>query len=330
MAAATITEKTLLGAATGDLGRHTQVTSEGLPMVDHHTEIFLQITYATPLTQTLTFGFTKLAVLFFYKRIFAVRVFAQISWMMISVVIAWTCAFFIANLLQCWPIAINWSFTASEATDCIHTTHMYLGQAWSDVFTDGISYAYCEEDSELRLAKRSDDLVITSPLYMEPSNATKTVVAAGTAKLVVFYRIANLTSAGDQDLTYLGTPTIYWPMIESSLGVVGACLPLLRPIFTESPVGSLSSMRRLFTIWSFSTRRDGFIKGGGGPAVDSSSRNPKRKTSCNSHVGHVGDSDNSPGAKFSKIIIPIGSLDRTGQVPTNRSIVEGFDSDNVV
>lgn len=44
---------------------------------------------------------------------------------------------------------MNWSFTASEATDCIHTTRMYLGQAWSDVFTDGSSYAYCEEDPEL-------------------------------------------------------------------------------------------------------------------------------------------------------------------------------------
>jgi hypothetical protein len=43
MAAASITEKILLGTATGDLGRHTQVTSEGLPILDHHTEIFLQV-----------------------------------------------------------------------------------------------------------------------------------------------------------------------------------------------------------------------------------------------------------------------------------------------
>lgn len=43
MVAASITEKTLLGAATGDLGRHTQVTSEGWPIVDRHTEIFLQV-----------------------------------------------------------------------------------------------------------------------------------------------------------------------------------------------------------------------------------------------------------------------------------------------
>ena len=29
------------------------------------------------------------------------------------------------------------------------------------------------------------------------------------------------------------TPLVYWPMIESSLGIVGACLPMLRPLFTR-------------------------------------------------------------------------------------------------
>ena len=43
-------------------------------------------------------------------------------------------------------------------------------------------------------------------------------------------------------LTYpdMFTPTLYWPMVESSLGIVGACLPLFRPIISEiCPVRSL-------------------------------------------------------------------------------------------
>lgn len=54
--------------------------------------------------------------------------------------------------------------------------------------------------------------------------------------------------------TDLLAPTVYWPMIESSIGIVGACLPLLRPIFTDTAVKnlwptlrsmiSLSSLRR--------------------------------------------------------------------------------------
>jgi len=39
------------------------------------------------------------------------------------------------------------------------------------------------------------------------------------------------------------TPTVYWPMVESSLGIVGACLPLLKPIVSEfGPLHGFISM----------------------------------------------------------------------------------------
>ena len=43
-------------------------------------------------------------------------------------------------------------------------------------------------------------------------------------------------------LTYpdMFTPTLYWPMVESSLGIVGACLPLFRPLIRNIyPVRSI-------------------------------------------------------------------------------------------
>ena len=44
------------------------------------------------------------------------------------------------------------------------------------------------------------------------------------------------------------TPTVYWPMVESSLGIVGACLPLLRPIFTDKPAKNIfSSLRAMMS-----------------------------------------------------------------------------------
>ena len=54
----------------------------------------------------------------------------------------------------------------------------------------------------------------------------------------------------EQDLL---TPMVYWPMIESSLGIVGACLPLLRPIFTDTQASSIFSSLR--TILSRSSSR---------------------------------------------------------------------------
>ena len=59
----------------------------------------------------------------------------------------------------------------------------------------------------------------------------------------------------DFDLAYheqdLLTPTVYWPMVESSLGVVGACLPIIRPIFTDTSFRKIpSSLRAILSLSS--------------------------------------------------------------------------------
>lgn len=62
-------------------------------------------------------------------------------------------------------------------------------------------------------------------------------VCSSIAKVVVFNRVNYLGANGDPDFSYLYTPTVYWPMVESSLGIVGACLPLLRPLFSRGSGG---------------------------------------------------------------------------------------------
>ncbi|MCJ1453372.1 hypothetical protein MMC28_003719, partial [Mycoblastus sanguinarius] len=99
----------VVGAAIGALGRHTHLSPDGFPVFDHRMEVMFEITYFSQLTQTLTFGLTKLAVVLFYRRIFATRTFSIISWIMIGVIVIWTIAFFAANLLQCLPISETWT-----------------------------------------------------------------------------------------------------------------------------------------------------------------------------------------------------------------------------
>ena len=51
------------------------------------------------------------------------------------------------------------------------------------------------------------------------------------------------------------TPTLYWPMVEASLGIVGACLPSMRPLWKKYiPDGSLQRF------WSQTSFRDLLIK----------------------------------------------------------------------
>ena len=56
---------------------------------------------------------------------------------MIAVTVAWTVAYFFANLLQCLPLSVNWNDIGYTPGACINTSQMYLSQAYSDIWTDG-------------------------------------------------------------------------------------------------------------------------------------------------------------------------------------------------
>ncbi|KAL8956506.1 MAG: hypothetical protein Q9193_005994 [Seirophora villosa] len=228
----------IIGAAIGDLGRHTDVmlvqNMEGqvapMPILTHRTVVFQQTVYTTSLTQVLTFGFTKLAVLLFYQRIFQGKWFHRAVWLMIGVDFIWTVTFFFANLLQCYPIEINWTGVVivrvflssppspSHAKVCIVSSPTELSQLqiWAMQMSIRRKLAVCG---------------IFLLGFM--------TVAAGLAKLVVVYNILYVVDNDSGldpnspvlDISWLQTSFVYWPMIESGVGIVGACLPLLRPLF---------------------------------------------------------------------------------------------------
>ncbi|KAI0834760.1 hypothetical protein F5Y06DRAFT_278343 [Hypoxylon sp. FL0890] len=72
------------------------------------------------------------------------------------------------------------------------------------------------------------------------------VCGAGIARFVTFINIGRGIAANMNDLTYFTTPVFAWTMIESSLAVVGANLPLLRPLLhrdTYTPSHAWSLLR---------------------------------------------------------------------------------------
>lgn len=195
------------------------------------------------MTSTLAFGLTKLSVLLLYKRIFRGAVFMASVWTMITIIVIWTIAFFFANMLQCYPISENWTGLGGSAGTCIDENMMYVGQAFSDAITDLIILAMpipciCA----LQLPAKQKVGVIG--MFLQRT------IAASVTKLVIFYKIAVESNSGDEDFTYLFTPTLYWPMVESSLGIVGACLPLFRPIISELP--PVRSIREIISFPSIS------------------------------------------------------------------------------
>jgi len=80
----------------------------------------------------LPLGFTKLAVLLFYRRIFPGRLLNILFWAMICLTCIWMVGFFFSQLLQCIPISLNWGKFGNLTDQCINVDSMILAEAWSD------------------------------------------------------------------------------------------------------------------------------------------------------------------------------------------------------
>ncbi len=247
-----------VGAAKGALGRHTEFNPDTGPVFTHRITVLEQIVYASQLTQTLTFGLTKLTVLLLYRRIFPGETFRKVILVGYGVVFVWTFGYFFSNLFQCWPIATNWTWWGFSKDLCINTNMMILSQSWSDVFTDLAILAMplpCIWALQMKLRHKLG----VSAIFL----LGLLTVGAGIAKLVFFIRVASSANVS-LDVSYTLTPTVYWPMIESSLGIVGACLPLLRPIFSGASSKGFMRKLRMVDIPSDSSYQDPESSGGTG------------------------------------------------------------------
>lgn len=167
-----------------------------------------------------------------YTRVFKGSLFKAACWTMISIVTIWAVAFFIAFTLQCYPISMNWTLYGAMDKVCVNTNALILAQAYSDVFTDILILILplpCIWSLQMPVRHRLAvcGIFLTGAL----------TVGAGTAKLVAFRWIIEQTNGDNLDITFIETPLIYWPMVESSLGIIGACLPLLRPLFARNSKG---------------------------------------------------------------------------------------------
>ncbi|KAL8832109.1 MAG: hypothetical protein Q9191_000466 [Dirinaria sp. TL-2023a] len=240
-----------VGAADGQLAQHVELKNHH-PHWTNRIKVFDQTFYVVSMTTVLTFGFTKLAVLLFYKRIFTGKVFKALIWVMIVLSFVWTVGFFFSQLLQCVPLSVNWSKYGGTTAQCIDVNKMILAQAWSDVFTNVVILALpipCIWRMQMPISRK---LGVCAIFLLGALT-----VGTGIAKLVIFYRVLGwLNGINNYDITYEETPMVYWPMVESSLGIIGACLPLMRPLFAGA--ASHGFMRHLHTFKSSDEGSDTF------------------------------------------------------------------------
>ena len=142
----------------------------------------------------------------------------------------------------CLPINVNWSNV--NFVQCIRLDKFYPSMAVSDVLLDA--------------------LVLTVPLYplykLQMSRKQKIgligiFMLGALGVLAGFFRMLTMTGIwigplppnedAVRDTSYMHAPPFYWATIEDGVGIVSACLPVMRPLISrDGPESSLRSIHR--------------------------------------------------------------------------------------
>ena len=102
--------------------------------------IAVQIAWEFQFIQVLALGFVKLSVLFFYRRIFSIKVAHQpfdiATRSMIWIIILWTISFFFASFFSCGThLDANWTTVESFIQYCVNL-NFEIAFAVSDMICD--------------------------------------------------------------------------------------------------------------------------------------------------------------------------------------------------
>ncbi|MCJ1351259.1 MAG: hypothetical protein MMC33_001243 [Icmadophila ericetorum] len=213
------------------------------------TKLYLifKVGFLNSLTSTFSIFFVKMCILFFYKRLFGMRTtwFKWAIWIMMGYVSALATAFFILLIAQCRPITFFWEQYENpppETGVCtVAVVPSQLGLVIPSIIADFILLALpigVVAQLKLNWQKKFGVLAIFLVGLLASS--------AGILRLVTTFG-----SISDPfDFTWTTGETLTWIAVESNLGLVCACFPVIAPLI---PFKSLST--RIGTAPNKSTRK---------------------------------------------------------------------------
>ncbi|CAL8581168.1 hypothetical protein XPA_006871 [Xanthoria parietina] len=206
---------------------------------------FVKTYQATQILFGCSITATKLSILFFYNRLFPYRTFYMVSLITGIVSILWWMGLMLTAFLHCRPFAYNWDRS--------------------------IPNGHCVDDNLVGYTITSinivgDLVVLILPipwLWGMNMAVPKRMAVVGLFVLGSFVCIAGiirlpfLAELQVSDATYTSINVGVWVIVECNIGILSACLPILRPLFSSkyasSPVSRLARIFRRLTNSRFSS-----------------------------------------------------------------------------
>ncbi|KAL9625244.1 MAG: hypothetical protein Q9160_000646 [Pyrenula sp. 1 TL-2023] len=219
----------------------------------HDLAIALQMFWADQILYKFTINLTKLSILAFYLRVFSKPWFRVTCWITAAIVSLYGIISIIVTIFQCSPVNRVWD-KSMEGT-CINLTSFWYSNAIYNILTDIIimvsvpfviwvldlskqqriglialfglvvflTMPYHFPTTSLRCPQTSSSLAAISNLPPAQPNPNSTFTTS-------LLRITTLNPASKTPDQTRGTlVSTIWTMIEPSMAIICACLPMLRP-----------------------------------------------------------------------------------------------------
>ncbi|QKX61575.1 uncharacterized protein TRUGW13939_08727 [Talaromyces rugulosus] len=201
-----------------------------------------KIEFYYQLLMIVAYGFIKLSLVFFYRRLFFVikwSTFDIVSLAYIAIICMWTLAFFLLFLFACKSkIYLHWAPLSDVENQCGDPLAPELGLVISDLITDLMVLALpLPIIWRLRVStarKISITLVFIVGLI---------AIAASITRMAIYIIVSYRSFSSGYDIDQTVTTMLWWSMVEACLGLITSCLPVLSPLLRKVTLpGSLTSL----------------------------------------------------------------------------------------
>lgn len=201
----------VFGMIAHGLGRHA-ATLEIPDLV-----IVLKLLLGLECVYLVSVALLKLSLLALYFRIFPTREFKLATYILSGLIILWCIALNCVAIFQCNPVKKSWLPTTPGT--CIDLKAAFIGNAIPNIITDVVI---------LLLPVRQ-----IWKLQMRPAQRISLIAMFLLGGFVLFasiYRLIAILKFNPMDTTWTLAEACAWCVIETATGIIGACLPVLRPL----------------------------------------------------------------------------------------------------
>ncbi|KAF2661266.1 hypothetical protein K491DRAFT_753910 [Lophiostoma macrostomum CBS 122681] len=165
----------------------------------------------------------KCSILYLYIRLFGSR--PSVRWAcyaQIVLVIVWGLVTFFLFVFQCTPIEVAWSVDRAEGT-CFQYAPLFIGTNTVNVVMDfGLLVTPIPSIWQLKMAPTKKAWVTGILMF----GACESIFSAT--------RLGVLSQLSFIDVTWDHADALIWSTLETAVGVICACVPVLRPLLPRS------------------------------------------------------------------------------------------------